>query len=157
MEPSLERLLVPQKFIPNYDPDAAKKAKIGILVAEDDLDVAQLVDATLRNIGIIRISHAGHGRDALKMYTRNPNDFDLIISDWEMPEMTGIELLRAIHNVAPNIPFLMLTARVQVDAVLTAKEADVTDFIAKPFSPANLRRKLESVITYTHAKMAPPS
>ena len=144
---------MPQRFVPNFNPDALEKAKVGILVAEDELDVAQLLDATLRSIGIIRVSHAGNGQDALKMYARNPNDFDMIISDWEMPEMTGIELLREIRSIDPNIPFLMLTARAQVDAVLTAKEADVTDFIAKPFSPENLRRKLESVIAYTRAQM----
>ncbi|MFT6580742.1 MAG: two-component system chemotaxis response regulator CheY [Alphaproteobacteria bacterium] len=145
-----------QKFIPKFDPDALEKAKIGILVTEDDLDVAQLLDVTLRDLGIVRVAHAANGLNALRQYDRYPDDYDLIISDWQMPVMTGIELLRKIREINPTIPFLMLTARAQMDAVLSAKEADVTDYIAKPFSPANLRRKLESMIAYTRAQMAAP-
>ncbi|MBL4720743.1 MAG: response regulator [Alphaproteobacteria bacterium] len=137
-----------------FDPDALEKAKIGVLVVEDDLSVAQLVDVALRGLGIVRISHAENGRDGLKQYVRNSPDFNLIISDWEMPKMTGFELLQEIRAIDPDLPFLMLTARAQEHAVLSAMDAEVTNYITKPISPTILLQKLDAMLAYTREQMA---
>lgn len=135
-----------EENLPTVDPVSLKKADIGVLVVEDDVEVAQIVDVTLRAIGVERITHAENGKLALDEVQQNQGDYDLIISDWEMPVMSGIEFLKEVRALDSSLPFLMLTARLKMDSIVSAKEADVTAYIVKPFSPEGLRQKLETLV-----------
>ncbi|MBT5107951.1 MAG: response regulator [Rhodospirillaceae bacterium] len=135
-----------EENLPTVDSESLGKANIGVLVVEDDVDVAQIVDVTLRAIGVERITHAENGKLALNEIQQNQSDYDLIISDWEMPVMSGIEFLKEVRALDSSLPFLMLTARLKMDSIVSAKEADVTAYIVKPFSPEGLRQKLETLV-----------
>ena len=135
-----------EENLPTVDSESLGKANIGVLVVEDDVDVAQIVDVTLRAIGVERITHAENGKLALDEIIQNQGDYDLVVSDWEMPVMSGIEFLKKVRAQDPSLPFLMLTARVKMDSIVSAKAADVTAYIVKPFSPEGLRQKLETLV-----------
>ncbi|MBM3539919.1 MAG: response regulator, partial [Alphaproteobacteria bacterium] len=75
--------------------------------------------------------------------------FDLIISDLEMPEMTGLNLLKRVRETWPEMPFIMLTGKASGDFVLAAKEHGVNGYIAKPFAPNQLIGKIASVLRIT--------
>jgi len=128
------------------DPKLVTKADLGALVVEDDADVALIVEAALRAIGVERVVHAENGKLALDEIIQNQGDYDLVVSDWEMPVMSGIEFLKKVRAQDPSLPFLMLTARLKMDSIVSAKDADVTAYIVKPFSPEGLRQKLETIV-----------
>ncbi len=119
---------------------------LGVLIVDDDFEMASLIDAVLRDMGIVRIGRAEDGKIALGEYQADPDQYDIIISDWEMPSMSGLELLRAVREVRSGVPFLMLTVRSGNDAIETATEAGVTGYITKPFKPRDLHIKMATII-----------
>jgi two-component system chemotaxis response regulator CheY len=101
---------------------------------------------TLEEIGIRHIHEAENGR--LAMETASLQPLDLIISDYNMPEMDGLDLLRAVrgHPVARKVPFILLTGRGDRELVVKAAQAGVNNYLVKPFTAAILREKIEQVI-----------
>ena len=97
-------------------------------------------------MGFNNIVEAENGRKALDEL--NKNTVGLIIADWNMPVMTGIELLRAVRSDAElkTIPFIMVTAEGQKDNVIKAAEAGVSNYIVKPFTPETFGEKLQKVL-----------
>lgn len=117
-----------------------------VLVAEDDSIMGKLIEELLREMGIRQITRARTGRQALDECKRLNYCFSLIVSDWSMPELSGIELLKEVRRHSPELPFLMITARAAVDAVKEAKDAGVTAYISKPFAALELQKKMESIL-----------
>ncbi|MCO6432501.1 MAG: chemotaxis response regulator CheY [Deltaproteobacteria bacterium] len=118
-----------------------------ILVVDDFATMRKVVKNCLRNLGFTNITEAEDGQKALeKMKT---GDFQLIVSDWNMPNMMGIDLLRAVRSdpTFAKIPFLMVTAEAQKENVLEAAKAGVSNYIIKPFTPEQMQSKLEAVFT----------
>ena len=72
---------------------------------------------------------------------------NLIICDWNMPNMNGVELLRQLRTVDPDMPFLMVTGRTDIESVVEAKSSGVTAYISKPFSSQQLEAKLRIILT----------
>ncbi|MCB1532154.1 MAG: response regulator [Alphaproteobacteria bacterium] len=117
-----------------------------ILVVEDQIEARALVRNTLSELGVTQVFEAPDGRAALNFIDSAFDFVDLIICDWNMPKMTGVEFLRQLRTVDPDIPFLMITGRSDLDSVVEAKTSGVTGYIKKPFSPAQLEAKLRILV-----------
>lgn len=113
-----------------------------ILLVEDQSDVRAMLRGMLTELGITQTFECPDGRQAL-MFIDTAFDFiDMIICDWNMPGITGVELLRQLRTVYPGVPFLMITGRSDMESVIEAKSSGVSGYIRKPFSKAQLEAKL---------------
>lgn len=121
-------------------------SSVKVLVAEDDADVCQLIELMLRDMGITEIRRVRDGRAALKEFEYTPDRYNVVISDWNMPEMNGLDLLKAIREIRPEALFMMLTARSDKSAIVEAKNAGVSSYVAKPFTLQELSRKMGRLI-----------
>jgi two-component system chemotaxis response regulator CheY len=119
--------------------------KLKILVVDDQADMRAMVRGMLSEMGITQIFEASDGREALTFADAAIDMIDVVICDWNMPKLTGIDLLRQMRSVMPDLPFLMLTGRGDLGSVAEAKSSGVTAYIRKPFSPANLEIKLRVI------------
>lgn len=122
-------------FDPNMD----------ILVVDDASTMRRIVRGLLRELSLKNIREAENGSDALEELKRKKAD--LVISDWNMPQMTGIELLRAIRSDGSlkDVPVLMVTAEAKKENILEAVQAGVNNYIVKPFSAETLQEKLNKI------------
>lgn len=107
--------------------------------------MARLIEALLRDMGAGSIERARNGRQAINNLRKKLDDYDLIISDWEMPEVSGIELLREVRKRRPQMPFLMLTVNTGSTEILAAKDARVTAYMSKPFKARDLQMKIMTI------------
>lgn len=96
--------------------------------------------------GITQVFEAKDGREALTFVDSAFELIDIIICDWNMPNMTGVDFLRQIRTVDADIPFLMVTGRSDIEFVIEAKASGVTGYIRKPFSPIQLEEKLKVIL-----------
>jgi two-component system chemotaxis response regulator CheY len=119
-----------------------------VLVVDDFATMRKIIKNVLKQISIDNVVEAENGKHALSVL--KSDNIEFIISDWIMPEMTGIEFLKACKEdeTIKNIPFVMVTAEAQKDSVLEAIKAGVDNYIVKPFTP----EKLKEVIGKTMAK-----
>lgn len=118
---------------------------IQILSVDDFSTMRRIVKNLLKQLGYYNVDEAENGEAALEMCREKK--YDLIISDWNMPVKTGIQLLRDVR-ADPNLkatPFLMVTAEAEKDNVLEAMEAGVNNYILKPFTAKVLEDKLRSI------------
>ncbi len=120
--------------------------KIKFLVVDDSPTMRRIVINALKNIGYTEIVEAEDGKDALaKLYAEK---IDFIITDWNMPNMTGLELAKVVRSDPnfENIPILMVTTRGMKQDVLEALQARVNNYIVKPFTPQILKEKIEQIL-----------
>lgn len=119
---------------------------IKVLVVDDQNSVRQMTRMTLEEIGFRHIHEAEHGKQAMEIASLQP--VDLIISDYNMPEMDGLGLLRAVrgHPVVRKVPFILLTGRGDKELVVKAAQAGVNNYLIKPFTASTLREKIEQVM-----------
>lgn len=118
-----------------------------ILIVDDVSSLRDLLKAYLRRLGFQNISEADDGQNALDALWLAHNSrvpFELVISDWNMPNMDGLELLKRVRQVPDwkTLPFLLLTTESEKDKVLEAVKADVSNYIIKPVDEATLKEKL---------------
>lgn len=120
-------------------------ANMQILVADDFQSMRNLIKGILLQIGFKRIHEANDGKEAWEKLVSN--NISLVISDWNMPNMTGIELLRKVRQSEQfkDLPFLMVTAEGVKDNVIEALQSGVSGYIVKPFSPAAMRDKIQKI------------
>lgn len=119
-----------------------------VLVVDDYATMRRVIINTMRQIGfsLENINEADNGISALTKI--KADKYDLIVSDWNMPKMTGIDLLKTIRasdTRFKNIPFLMVTAETDKGNVIEAIKSGVSNYIIKPFTPATLQEKLKKV------------
>jgi two-component system, chemotaxis family, chemotaxis protein CheY len=114
-----------------------------VLVVDDFATMRKIIKNVLKQINLENTVEAENGRQALQTLKSDP--VDLIISDWIMPEMTGIEFLRACKEdpSIKNIPFIMVTAEAQKDSVIEAIKGGVDNYIVKPFTPEKLQDAID--------------
>lgn len=130
-----------------------------VLVVDDASFVRDTIKRTLRQfIPDLEIHEAADGRRAMALMKLNK--IDIVLSDWEMPEVSGAELLQWVRTESgnPKVPFIMISSRGDRDHVVQAIETGVSDYLGKPFTADELRRKLQkqlNKIGYT-PKKAPP-
>ena len=117
-----------------------------ILVVDDFATMRKVIKNLLRQIGYQNVTEAEDGVVALKELRSQKIDF--VISDWNMPNMTGIELLRAVRadSELSSLPFLMVTAESLKENVVEAVKAGVSNYIVKPFTAEILNEKIEKII-----------
>lgn len=120
---------------------------IPILVVDDFNTMRRIVRGALKQLGFENITEAEDGKVALEKL--GLSEFKLIISDWNMPNMMGIDLLRAVRGDEKfkTIPFLMVTAEAQKENVIEAAKAGVSNYIIKPFTADALQQKLEAIFS----------
>ncbi|WP_431856524.1 response regulator [Azospirillum sp.] len=117
-------------------------ATLRVLLVDDEPQARSYVEMILRDLGIADIVLAEDGREALEAFDGQETLYDLVICDWKMPRVTGLEFLKQVRSVRPEMPFLMVTALATMIAVEEALAHDVTAYIAKPFSPEHLEEKI---------------
>ena len=123
-------------------------SKVSVLVVDDASFIRDLVKKCLRNaFPGIKIEDAVNGRKAQAMLTRDA--FDLVLCDWEMPEMSGLELLTWCREQdhLKTLPFIMVTSRGDKENVVQAIQAGVSDFVSKPFTNEQLLTKVKKAFT----------
>ena len=121
-------------------------ATLKILVVDDQLTMREVTRLALQEMGVRNILDAENGSDAFQKATTQP--LDMIISDFNMPEMDGMGLLRAVrgHPAVRKLPFILVTGRGDNALVVSAAQAGVNNYIVKPFTSAMLREKIEAVV-----------
>ena len=118
------------------------------LVVDDQLTMRALIRESLKTIGFGEIMEAHDGEEALRTMLTNGSKIKLIISDYNMPNLSGLNFLRAVrmHEPIQKTAFIMLTGRADADLVVKAKEHGVNNYIVKPFTTDVLRSKIEAVV-----------
>lgn len=116
-----------------------------ILVVDDFSTMRRIIKNLLKDLGFANIQEADDGSTALPMLQQG--DFDFVVTDWNMPGMQGIDLLRAIRADAKlkHIPVLMVTAEAKKEQIVAAAQAGVNGYVVKPFTAATLKEKLEKI------------
>ncbi len=120
--------------------------KMKVLIVDDYKTMLRILRNLLRQLNFSNIEEATDGTMALQLL--RDNNFGLIISDWNMEPMTGIQLLREVRSddKLKHIPFIMITAESKSENVIAAKEAGVSNYIVKPFNAETLKGKMTSVL-----------
>ena len=125
---------------------AGPYSHLRVLVIEDDSNLRPLICEMLRRMGITEVESATNGEVALDKVKNSGMRFDIVICDWNMPKMTGIELLKHVRERLPNALFIMSTGRTDINSVKEAKQGGVAAYLVKPFSAAQLRDLLAAVV-----------
>lgn len=117
-----------------------------ILIVDDYKTMLRILRNLLRQLNFNNVDEATDGSMALQKLRQEP--FGMIISDWNMEPMTGIQLLREVRadEKLKHLPFIMITAESKSENVIAAKEAGVSNYIVKPFNAETLKTKMASVI-----------
>ncbi|MEC7203208.1 MAG: response regulator [Pseudomonadota bacterium] len=123
----------------------AEMEKLRVLVVDDEEELRHLLQEILRDIGIVRVHLAENGEMAWQRLSRSELEYDLVISDWLMPRMDGLQLLQKMRQWGSETPFMMLTVKVTGEAVAAAKEAGVTLYVAKPFTYGDFSKKISAL------------
>ncbi|MEO0336741.1 MAG: response regulator [Pseudomonadota bacterium] len=124
----------------------------GILVVDDMKTMRKIVTKSLKNMGFEKITEAEDGQKAWALLNDPPFPVELVISDWNMPNSTGLDFLKRVRADSryKDLPFMLLTAENEAAQVKEAVTAGVSNYMVKPFTPATLEEKLKAV----HAKHA---
>ncbi len=113
---------------------------VNILIADDSATMRKIIIRSINAIGIDSVAEACDGEQAISMF--KPGMFDLVLTDWNMPNKTGLDVARAIRPQDPNVPIVMITTESEKARVVEAIQAGVTDYLVKPFTPDKLKEKL---------------
>jgi two-component system chemotaxis response regulator CheY len=115
------------------------------LVVDDFSTMRRIVRNLLKELGFSNVQEAEDGVEALSKL--RGDQFDFVVSDWNMPNMTGIELLRAIRADAAlkHLPVLMVTAEAKKENIIEAAQAGASGYVVKPFTAATLDEKLKKI------------
>ncbi|HOS97006.1 MAG TPA: chemotaxis response regulator CheY [Deltaproteobacteria bacterium] len=116
-----------------------------ILVVDDFSTMRRIVKNILRQLNFANIIEADDGATAIEVLQREK--IDLVVSDWNMPKMTGLELLKAVRadDALKHIPFLMVTAEAQQENIIEAVKSGVSNYIVKPFTAETLSQKINQI------------
>lgn len=128
----------------------ALKSDMKILVIDDMATMRKIIKNMLQQIGFKNITEADDGATAWPMIQEalgSPEPYEFIVSDWNMPQMSGLDLLKKVRETEElkKLPFLMITAEAEQGNVVIAVKAGVSNFIVKPFSAAVLKEKIEKI------------
>lgn len=116
-----------------------------ILIVDDFSTMRRIIKNLLRDLGFTNTTEADDGNSALPLL--QSSNFDFLITDWNMPGMTGIELLKAVRAdpKLANLPILMVTAEAKREQIIEAAQAGVNGYVVKPFTAAALKDKIEKI------------
>ncbi len=116
-----------------------------ILIVDDFSTMRRIIKNLLRDLGFNNTQEADDGNTALPML--QSGNFDFLVTDWNMPGMTGIDLLKAVRADAKlaSMPVLLVTAEAKKDQIIEAAQAGVNGYIVKPFTAVTLKEKIEKI------------
>ncbi|AMK30158.1 MULTISPECIES: chemotaxis response regulator CheY [Pseudomonas] len=116
-----------------------------ILIVDDFSTMRRIIKNLLRDLGFTNVKEADDGNTALPMLTSE--HFDFLVTDWNMPGMTGIDLLRAVRadERLKHLPVLMVTAEAKREQIIEAAQAGVNGYVVKPFTAVALKEKIEKI------------
>ncbi len=119
-----------------------------VLVVDDFATMRRIVKNILTQLGFTNIVEADDGSTAIEVLKAD-NSVDMVISDWNMPKMTGLELLKAVRSdpELANMPFIMVTAEAQQENIIQAVKAKVSQYIVKPFTAETLGEKIDKIFS----------
>ncbi len=115
-----------------------------VLVVDDSGIMRKIIIRSLNACGVSDIVEAADGREGLAAFLAEP--VDIVLTDWNMPEMSGLELLQAIRATGSPVPIIMITTEGEKASVVQAIQAGVTDYLCKPFEQVDLFDKLEKYV-----------
>ena len=127
---------------------------LSVLAIDDSLQMRRLMQSMLTEIGISQTFMAKDGVEALRFLGECEDLIDVVLCDWQMPKMSGIDLLRQVRTVDPDIPFVMVTGQADEESVVAAKGLGVTSYLLKPFSSAQLEKRLRALTRLVAARKA---
>ncbi len=121
------------------------KKDMKILIVDDHESMRRIIKHALNELGFTNVTMADDGATALPKLQQG--DFEFVMSDWNMPKMQGIDLLKAIRADAKlkSIPVLMVTAEAKKEQIIEAAQSGVNDYVIKPFNRDTLEKKINSV------------
>lgn len=125
----------------------AVNKNINILIVDDYTTMLRIIKNLLKQLGFDNVDEATDGTAALDKI--KAKEYGLVISDWNMEPMTGLELLKQVRGSAAeykNVPFIMVTAESKTENVVAAKQAGVNNYIVKPFNAETLKTKIAAVL-----------
>lgn len=114
---------------------------VRVLVADDSSTMRKIILRSLQAVGVPSAVEAADGEEAVKMF--KPGDFDLVLTDWNMPGKSGLEVIQEIRKIDKDVKIMMVTTEAEKSRVMEAIQAGVTDYLVKPFTADTLREKLE--------------
>lgn len=122
-----------------------------ILIVDDSSTMRRIIINTLNKIGYSDYVEASNGREAVDKLAAG--SIGLVITDWNMPEMSGLELVKAVraNDQTRHIPLLMVTTNAAQVHITEAIEAGVTNYVSKPFTPDTIRDKIQLALKAAHA------
>ena len=125
--------------------EGALDKNMKILVVDDFSTMRRIIKNLLRDLGFTNIQEADDGNTALPMLQNG--DFDFVVTDWNMPGMQGIDLLKEIRkdDNLSHLPVLMVTAEAKREQIIAAAQAGVNGYIVKPFAAVTLKEKLDKI------------
>jgi len=123
-------------------PGSLDLSDLTVLIVDDEATVTRLAKTMLNDLSIAQVFVANDGREALDFLGLFEEDIDVIVCDWNMPRMSGFELLQQVRTVDPNMPFVMLTGRNDMDSIVAARDQKVSSYLLKPFSQEQLAQHL---------------
>ncbi len=125
--------------------EAILNKNMKILIVDDFSTMRRIVKNLLRDLGFNNTQEADDGLTALPMLKKG--EFDFVVTDWNMPGMQGIDLLRHIRSddQLKHLPVLMITAEAKREQIIEAAQAGVNGYIVKPFTAATLKEKLDKI------------
>jgi two-component system, chemotaxis family, chemotaxis protein CheY len=116
-----------------------------VLIVDDSATLRNVIKRGLNDLHVTDIAEAGDGAEALGLFQQG--GFDLILSDWIMAGLDGLEFLKEVRKVDPSIPFLMVTTESERSHVILAIQAGVSDYVVKPFTAESLKSKLDKWVS----------
>lgn len=121
---------------------------INVLIVDDYRTMLRIIRNLLKQLEFDNVDEATDGQEALSKL--RAGNFGLVISDWNMAPMTGLDLLKEVRadQRLRNMPFIMITAESKTENVIAAKAAGVSNYIVKPFNAETLREKIEKVLVH---------
>ena len=116
-----------------------------VLVADDSGTMRKIIIRSLQAIGASETVEARDGAEAVALF--KPGEFDLVLTDWNMPNKTGPDVVREIREQDADVPIVMITTEAEKRRVLEAIQAGVSDYLIKPFESDALRQKVGKLVT----------
>jgi len=112
-----------------------------VLVADDSSTMRKIILRSLQAVGVTDTTEAADGDEAVNLFSAG--EFDMVLTDWNMPGKSGLEVTQEIRELNADIPIIMVTTEAEKARVMEAIQAGVSDYLVKPFTADTLREKLE--------------
>ncbi|MEI8326808.1 MAG: chemotaxis response regulator CheY [Betaproteobacteria bacterium] len=122
------------------------RSNFSVLVVDDFATMRRIVHNLLKEVGFTQVAEAEDGVEALRKLENG--NFSFVVSDWNMPNMTGLGLLRAVRSAEQlkHIPFLLVTAEARKENIVDAAQSGADGYIVKPFTSAILKQKIDAIL-----------